>query len=76
MGVAGCVPEQDTSMSAGGVLEKDKDRCPRGKDSRKNGLRSLVALLKTRAAEIAPAAKSSQKFGRRRGERMMNHRFV
>jgi len=63
MGRAGCVPEQDTSMSAAAFWKKTKTAVHVEMEQQKERLAELVALLKTRAAEIA-AAKSSQQFGR------------
>jgi hypothetical protein len=63
MGRAGCVPEQDTSMSATAFWMKTKTAVRVEVEQQKERLMELVARLKTGAAEIA-AAKSSQQFGR------------
>jgi len=63
MGRAGCVPEQDTSMSATAFWMKTRTAVRVEVEQQKKRLMELVARLKTGAAEIA-AAKSSQQFGR------------
>jgi len=63
MGRAGCVPEQDTSMSRAVFWKKTKTAVRAEMEQQQERLRELVARLKTHAAEIA-AAKSSQQFGR------------